>query len=62
VQEALATGALDADRYASYLKLQRELRSIEMRSSARLRREAKQRWRARARESRAARRYRDRIE
>jgi ribosome biogenesis GTPase / thiamine phosphate phosphatase len=62
VQEALATGALDADRYASYLKLQRELRSIEMRSSARLRREAKQRWRARARESRAARRYRERLE
>jgi ribosome biogenesis GTPase len=62
VQDALATGVLDPDRYASYLKLQRELRSIEMRSSARLRREAKQRWRARARESRAARRYRDRIE
>jgi len=57
VQEALANGALDSDRYASYRKLQRELRAIEMRSSARLQREAKQRWRARARESRAARRY-----
>ena len=62
VQEALASGALDPARYASYLKLQRELRAIELRSSARLRREAKRRWRARARESRAARRYRDRAE
>ena len=57
VQEALETGLLDPDRYASYRRLQRELRSIEMRSSSRLRREAKQRWRARARESRRARRY-----
>ena len=57
VQEALETGLLDLDRYASYRRLQRELRSIEMRSSSRLRREAKQRWRARARESRRARRY-----
>jgi ribosome biogenesis GTPase len=62
VQEALASGALDPDRYASYLKLQRELRAIERRSNARLHREEKQRWRARARESRAARRYRDRME
>jgi ribosome biogenesis GTPase / thiamine phosphate phosphatase len=62
VQEALATGELDADRYASYLKLQRELRAIERRSSSRLRREEKKRWRARARESRAARRYRERLE
>jgi ribosome biogenesis GTPase len=59
VQAALATGALDADRYASYLKLQRELRAIERRSSTRLRREEKQRWRARARESRRARRYKE---
>jgi ribosome biogenesis GTPase len=59
VQEALATGVLDPDRYASYLKLQRELRAIERRSSARLRREEKQRWRARARESRRARRYKE---
>jgi ribosome biogenesis GTPase / thiamine phosphate phosphatase len=62
VQEALATGELDPGRYASYLKLQRELRAIERRASTRLRREEKQRWKARARESRAARRYRDRIE
>ena len=62
VQEALASGALDPARYASYRKLQRELRAIEIRSSARLRSEEKRRWRARARESRSARRYRDRAE
>jgi len=60
VQEALASGSLDPERYQSYRKLQRELRAIEMRSSARLQREAKQRWRQRARESRAARRYGER--
>ena len=60
VQEALASGALDPARYQSYRKLQRELRAIEIRSSKRLQREAKQRWRQRARESRAARRYGER--
>ncbi len=60
VQEALANGALDPERYQSYRKLQRELRSIEVRSSKRLQREAKQRWRQRTRESRAARRYGER--
>ncbi len=60
VQEALESGALDPERYKSYRKLERELRAIEMRSSSRLRREAKQRWRQRARESRAARRYGER--
>ena len=62
VQEALASGALDPERYQSYRKLERELRAIEIRSSKRLQREAKQRWRQRARESRALRRYKDRIE
>ena len=57
VRGALETGALDPDRWSSYGRLQRELRAVEMRSSSRLRREAKQRWRQRARESRAARRY-----
>jgi ribosome biogenesis GTPase / thiamine phosphate phosphatase len=60
VQEALETGALDPERYKSYRKLERELLAIERRSSSRLRREAKQRWRQRARESRAARRYGER--
>jgi ribosome biogenesis GTPase / thiamine phosphate phosphatase len=60
VREALETGALDPERWASYGRLQRELRAVEMRASSRLRREAKQRWRARARESRRARRYKER--
>jgi len=57
VREALEIGELDPDRWQSYLKLQRELRAIEARSSSRVRRELKQRWRARARETRRARRY-----
>jgi ribosome biogenesis GTPase len=57
VREALETGALDHGRWASYLKLERELRAIEARSSTRVRRELKRRWKQRARESRQARRY-----
>lgn len=57
VREALESETLDAGRWASYLKLQRELRSIEARSSRRIQRELKSRWRARAREVRRARRY-----
>lgn len=57
VREALDTGALDPGRWASYLKLQRELRATEARSSTRVRRELKRRWRQRARETRHARRY-----
>jgi ribosome biogenesis GTPase / thiamine phosphate phosphatase len=57
VQDALESGELDADRWKNYLKLQRELRAIEARSSRRLQRELKSRWRARAREARRARRY-----
>jgi ribosome biogenesis GTPase / thiamine phosphate phosphatase len=57
VREALEAGELDADRWRNYVKLQRELRSIEARSSHRIRRELKSRWRARARETRRARRY-----
>jgi ribosome biogenesis GTPase / thiamine phosphate phosphatase len=57
VREALETGELDEGRWANYLKLQRELRSIEARSSRRIQRELKSRWRARARETRRARRY-----
>jgi ribosome biogenesis GTPase len=57
VREALATGELDGNRWSNYLKLQRELRSIEARSSRRLQRELKSRWKARARETRRARRY-----
>jgi ribosome biogenesis GTPase / thiamine phosphate phosphatase len=57
VQEALETGELDPDRWRNYVKLQRELRAIEARSSHRIQRELKSRWRARARETRRARRY-----
>jgi ribosome biogenesis GTPase len=57
VREALGTGALDPGRWASYLKLQRELRAIEARSNKRVQRELKRRWRQRARETRSARRY-----
>jgi len=62
VREALATGELDPARWRSYLKLQRELRAIEARSSSRVRRELKRRWRQRAREVRAQRRYGHRME
>lgn len=58
VREALASGELAPERWASYRKLQRELRVIATRSSSRERRELKRRWRARARESRRLRRYR----
>ena len=47
VQEALESGALDPDRWESYLKLQRELSAVEARRTAG-RRELKRRWRARA--------------
>jgi ribosome biogenesis GTPase len=57
IRHALEAGALDEGRWASYLKLQRELRAIEARSSKRVQRELKSRWRARAREVRRARRY-----
>jgi ribosome biogenesis GTPase len=57
VRKALDTGELDPDRWRNYVKLQRELRAIEARSSRRLQRELKSRWRARARETRAARRH-----
>ena len=57
VQASLESGELDPARWASYLKLQRELRAVEARSSTRVRRELKRRWRQRARETRHARRY-----
>ena len=48
---------MSPERWASYVKLERELRSIEARSNKRVQRELKSRWRARAREVRRARRY-----
>jgi ribosome biogenesis GTPase len=57
VQEALGSGTLDAARWASYLKLERELRRVSLRRGSREHRELKRRWRARARETRRERRY-----
>ncbi len=62
VQDALATGVLDEGRWASYRRLQRELLAVERRSNQRLHRELKRRWKTRARETRAARRHRERFE
>jgi ribosome biogenesis GTPase len=44
VRAALADGSLSEDRYASWQKLQRELRSIAVRTDARLRKEERKRW------------------
>ncbi len=57
VTAALETGSLDPERWASYLKLQRELRSLRTRKGTREHRELKRRWRTRTREARRARRY-----
>jgi ribosome biogenesis GTPase len=48
VRAALADGSLSGERYASWQKLQRELRAIAVRSDARLRREEKKKWQQRA--------------
>jgi len=50
---ALADGTLDPDRWASYRKLQRELRSIEVRASARLQIEERRRWKALQKEAKS---------
>jgi ribosome biogenesis GTPase len=47
VQAAIAAGSLSAERFDSYLKLQRELRALEVRKDARLRSEARKEWRRR---------------
>jgi hypothetical protein len=57
VQEALDDGTLAPERWASYLKLQRELNRVTLRRGSREHRELKRRWRARARETRRERRY-----
>jgi ribosome biogenesis GTPase / thiamine phosphate phosphatase len=58
VQAALHSGELSHERHRSWLKLQRELRSIAMRSDARLRREEKRKWQRRVREGRSRARHR----
>ncbi|RKN85078.1 ribosome small subunit-dependent GTPase A [Paenibacillus ginsengarvi] len=44
VQEALRSGSLSADRYESYLKLQRELAYLARKEDAALRHKEKERW------------------
>ena len=46
VRAAIAAGSLDADRFESYLRLQRELHYLEIRHDARARAEERKRWRA----------------
>jgi len=58
VQAALRSGALTSERHRSWLRLQRELRAIAVRSDARLRREEKRKWQQRAREGRSRARHR----
>jgi ribosome biogenesis GTPase len=56
IQAALADGSLDAERWASYQKLQRELARLGRRRSSREHAELKRRWRMRSREVKAMRR------
>lgn len=46
VRAALDDGRLDADRFKNYRKMQRELRSIEVRADARLQSEERRKWKA----------------
>jgi ribosome biogenesis GTPase len=52
VKTALSDGSLPADRFASYRKLQRELRALEIRKDARLRSESRKEMRRSARSRR----------
>jgi ribosome biogenesis GTPase len=58
VLAALETGELRRDRFDSWRKLQRELRAIEVRHNALLRKEEVRRWKLRAREAHARTRHR----
>jgi ribosome biogenesis GTPase / thiamine phosphate phosphatase len=58
VLAALETGELLRDRFDSWRKLQRELRAIEVRHNAMLRKEEVRRWKLRAREAHARTRHR----
>ena len=44
IKDALADGSLDAGRYKSYRKLQRELRAIAAKTDARIRLEERRKW------------------
>jgi ribosome biogenesis GTPase len=58
VRAALAEGSLPGDRYASWQKLQRELRAIALRTDARLRKEERKRWHQLTKDARARTRHR----
>jgi len=61
IRAAIDSGELDPARLASYRKLERELEAVEGRRDLRVWAERKRRWRQRARESRHARRYGNRL-
>ena len=52
IKQALADGSLPKERFASYRKLQREIRALEIRKDARLQSEARKEYRRRARRMR----------
>jgi ribosome biogenesis GTPase / thiamine phosphate phosphatase len=52
VKAAIADGSLPRERFASYRKLQREIRALEIRKDARLKSEARKEWRRRERSMR----------
>ncbi|HUK94373.1 MAG TPA: ribosome small subunit-dependent GTPase A [Gaiellaceae bacterium] len=52
VKAAIADGSLPSERFASYRKLQRELRALEIRKDARLKSEARKEWRRHSRRMR----------
>jgi ribosome biogenesis GTPase len=52
IKRALADGSLPKERFASYRKLQREIRALEIRKDARLKSEARKEWRRHARRMR----------
>jgi ribosome biogenesis GTPase len=58
VKAALHSGELSSERHHSWLKLQRELRAIAIRSDARLRREERRKWQIRVKEAQARTRHR----
>jgi ribosome biogenesis GTPase len=58
VRSALSDGSLSRARFESWQKLQRELRSIAVRTDARLRKEERKRWNQVTKEARARTRHR----
>lgn len=53
VELAIQGGQLGPERFANFRKLQRELRTLEVRANARLQRDERRRWRTLQREARA---------